>query len=276
MARNKSTILVLIEGHDEQRPVIRGLTATMIAGPHSAYRAPLDEISDVVVVTSGVGPAQAGRVAAECIDRFDPVLVVSAGTCGALGADMQMSDWLITGTVRSLGNAAPDGRTAGETLQSPASEVISRLVRAIKPGPRTHSGVLVTVSDKPVVDAAEKATIAARHDAVAVDMESFGIARAAADRGIPWLIARVVVDTPACPLPELGPMNIRTGRPPLRGIALYVLKNPVTGPRTLYGLWALVQAYARVFVRVLPSLAANGRAEGAISSRGAMQGVGAR
>jgi hypothetical protein len=83
-------------------------------------------------------------------------------------------------------------------------------------------------------------------------MESYGIARAAIEQDIPWVVARVVVDTPALPLPELGAMNVHTGRPPLSEIAKYVLMNPVSGPRRLYGLWALVQTYAFHLVRMLP------------------------
>ncbi len=249
-----STILVLIEGHDEHKPVVRGLGAESLGGPHLAHRAAIGPNSDVIVVTSGVGPQRAGRVTADCIRRFDPCLVVSAGTCGALIAGLELSDWLVTGTVRSLGPAGDSGRAAGMTLESSAVAEISRLRSVMGTVPRIHHGMLVTVSDQPVVGEVEKAAIARRHDAVAVDMESFGIAEAAAACGIPWLIARVVVDTPSRPLPELGAMNSQSGRPPLGGIARYLLMNPIGGPRTLYSLWALVNEYARTLVRVLPAL----------------------
>ena len=251
----KGPILVLIEGHDEQRPVVRGLEAASVPGADGACRGVLPGGTEVVVMTTGVGPAQARRVAAESIARFNPAFVVSAGTCGALVPGLEMSDWLVTGTVRALGDAGPSGRPAGETLQSPAGDAIDRLSRALDGTPRRHTGRLVTVAGSPVVDAAEKEAIARDHDAVAVDMESHGIAGAAAERNIPWLIARVVVDTPSQPLPELGPMNVTTGRPPLAGIACYVLRHPIRGPRTLYGLWSLVQDYAGHLVRVLPALA---------------------
>jgi len=249
-----NTILVLIEGYDEQKPVVRGLKAIAIGGTHSAYRAKLDARTEVVVVTTGVGPEQAQRVAAECMDHFNPSLVVSAGTCGALVPGIEMSEWVVTGTVRRLSKPGADGRVAGETIMSPATELIGQLAKAIGSEPGYHRGTLVTVSDVPVVDAEEKEAIASKHQAIAVDMESYGIARAAADRDIPWLIARVVVDTTFRPLPELGPMNIVTGRPPLPGIFLYVLKNPLSGPQILYGLWQLIQVYARHLVRVLPVL----------------------
>ena len=247
-------ILVLIEGDDERRPVVKGLGAAALPGPHNPWRATMADGTDVIVVTTGVGPEQARRVTSECITRFNPGFVVSTGTCGALVPGLEMSDWLVTGEVRALGMAGEGGRPTVETLKSPAADAIARLGRALNDCPRRHAGRLVTVADAPVVDALEKEAIARDHGAVAVDMESHGIASAAAERNIPWLIARVVIDTPARPLPELGPMNRQTGRPPLTGIAWYVLRNPISGPRTLHGLWALVQEYARHLVRVLPAI----------------------
>lgn len=248
-------VLVLIEGYDEQRPVVKGLQATPVDGPYSPYRAIRTDGTEIMVVASGVGPDRARRVTADSIERFDPGFVVSAGTCGALISGLEMSEWLVTGTVRALGPADGRSRPALETLESPAGKAIAKLGRALGDAPRRHAGRLVTVTDEPVVGMAEKEAIAREHEAVAVDMESYGIARAATERKLPWLVARVVVDTPARPLPELGPMNAQTGRPPLFGIARYVLRHPISGPRTLYCLWALVQEYASHLTRVLPVLA---------------------
>jgi nucleoside phosphorylase len=248
--------LVLIEGYDEQKPVVKYLNAKPVDGEHSAFEATLKNGAAVIVVTTGVGPDQAHRVSADCINQFKPTLVISAGTCGALTSEMEIGDWLVTGTVQSLGKPDGQGREPGETLTSSAHETIEELAQALGEKPRRHEGRLVSVADDPVHEAGEKAAIAGRHGAIAVDMESFGVARAATEKGIPWLIARVVVDTPAIPLPPLGAINVQTGRPPLSGIAMYVLKHPIAGPKVLYGLWDLVQVYARDLVRVLPALGA--------------------
>lgn len=252
-------ILILIEGDDELRPVAAGLGATAVPDAAGAFRTAAGAGTDVVVTVTGVGPERSYAAAVAAIDRFDPGLVISAGTCGALTGAMECSDWLVAGTVSSLGAADGSGRQALATLESPAGATVDRLARALHGRARRHAGRLVTVADVPVTDAAEKAALARAHDAVAVDMESYGIARAAAERNRPWLIARVVVDTPAIPLPELGAMNVVTGRPPLSGIAWYVLRHPMRGPKTLYGLWRLIQVYAGHLVGVLPELMAGTR-----------------
>ena len=127
-----NTILLLIEGHDEQKPIVRLLNATAAEGWQGAYRAPLGEDTEVVVATTGVGPDQARRVATECMDLFKPVLAISAGTCGALVGGIEMSDWLVTGNVRLLNESDTAGRVAGEMLESSATEAIARLAASLE------------------------------------------------------------------------------------------------------------------------------------------------
>ena len=194
-------------------------------------------------MTTGVGPRRSYQVTADAIDRFKPDYVISAGTCGALVQGLNVSDWVVTGNVRSLEQIKGE-LTTRETLQNEDGMSISCLRRALGKTPQSYEGRLVSVSDEPVIDRNDKEAIAKNHEAIAVDMESSGIARAAMERNIPWLVARVVVDTLNQPLPELGPMNPQTGRPPLSGIGRYVLKHPISRPQTLYSLWKLVQDYA--------------------------------
>ncbi len=245
------SLLLLIEGDDELRPVVKELGATPVNGARGPYEGTLSNDTRIIAVTTGVGPEQAYQVTAEAIKRFNPEYVLSAGTCGALIPGLNVADWVVTGDVRAIGKAGEKWTTL-ESVQSTDDTSANRLCHALKWTPKCHGGRLVTVADEPVHCPIEKASIAEHHEAIAVDMESYGIARAAIEQGLPWVVARVVVDTPALPLPELGAMNTHTGRPPLSGIAKYVLMNPVSGPRRLYGLWSLVQTYAFHLVRMLP------------------------
>lgn len=245
------SLLLLIEGDDELRPVVKELRATSVNGRRGPFEGTLSNDTKIIALTTGVGPEQAYQVTADAIHRFNPEYVLSAGTCGALIPGLNISDWVVTGDVRSIGQACEKWPTL-ETLQSRDNASAHRLCRALRQTPQWHEGRLVTVADEPIHRSDAKAAIATDHEAIAVDMESYGIARAAIEQGLPWVVARVVVDTPASPLPELGAMNVHTGRPPLSGIAKYVLMNPLSGPRRLYGLWALVQTYAFHLVRMLP------------------------
>ena len=250
-----NSLLLLIEGDDELRPVVKGLQAKSLNGSCGPYRGILSNGKEIIAMTTGVGPKQAYQVTAQAIRQFNPEYVISAGTCGALVPGLNISDWVVTGNVRAIGEASKRDSTL-ECLLNQNGVSVRQLCRALGDTPRWQEGRLVTVADEPVIDRGDKEVIAKAHEAIAVDMESYGIAKAAIDGNVPWLVARVVVDTLDTPLPELGPMNLLTGRPPLSGIAKYVLKNPLSGPQKLYSLWALVQVYAGHLVRILPKFTA--------------------
>ena len=250
------SLLLLIEGDDELRPVVKELRATPVKGARDQYEGTLSNDTKIIALTTGVGPEQAYRVTAESLQRFKPDYVLSAGTCGALTPGLSVADWVVTKDVRSIEKFGEKWSTV-KSVQSSDATSVNRLCQALQQTPKWHQGRLVTVADDPIHCAVEKAAIAKHHEAIAVDMESYGIAQAAMEQGLPWVVARVVVDTPALPLPELGSMNVHTGRPPLLGIAKYVIMNPFSGPPRLYGLWSLIQAYAFHLVRILPEFTTN-------------------
>jgi len=252
-------ILILIEGKDEQIPVNKGLRAKRLSGNHRPYKAVTADGTELIVAVTGVGPERARKVTEETIELYKPSLVVSAGTVGALTPALECEDWLITTECRYLGERRDGGREQLEALQSPVpAEIVDTFVKALTGGgsaPKRHDGVLVSVKGAPIIERAEKDAIVAAHEGVvAVDMETFGIAKASTDAGIPWLVARVVVDTPDIPLPEFGGLNVVTGRPGYFALLLYVLGSPIAGPRNLWRLWDLVTVYAHDLVRALPDL----------------------
>lgn len=251
-----NSLLLLIEGEDELRPLVKDLNATPVHGAAGYFEVVLPNETRIILVTTGVGPEQAYQVTLTAIQHFNPGYVLSAGTCGALIDGLSIGDWVVTGNVRSIGKPSENWPTL-RSLQSPDSESVQRFSQCLNDKLNWHQGRLVTVSNEPVHGLHAKLDIATRHEAIAVDMESFGIARAAMEQSLPWIVARVVVDTPAWPLPELGAMNVHTGRPPLSGIAKYVLLNPFVGPRILYSLWALVKVYACRLAEVLPDFTAD-------------------
>tara|TARA_B100001971_G_C18262904_1_gene588769 strand:- start:4683 stop:5465 length:783 start_codon:yes stop_codon:yes gene_type:complete len=245
------SLLIIIAGADELRPVVKELRATTVNGSRGPFEGTLSNSAKVIVVSTSVGSERAYHVTIDAIQRFRPEYVLSAGTCGALVQGLNISDWVVTGDVRAIGLAREQWPTL-KSVQSIDATSANRLRHALKQTPKWHEGRLVTIADGPVHCPIEKSKIAKHHEAIAVDMESYGIAQAAIEQGLPWVVARVIVDTPALPLPELGVMNAHTGRPPLSGIAKYVLMNPLVGPPRLYGLRALVQRYAFHLVRMLP------------------------
>ncbi len=135
----------------------------------------------VVAASTGDGPRNAARAAAELCARHKPALVVGAGVAGGLTPDLSIGDLVVAERVLDAAGQTPP----------PDAALTDRA--AVRPGARR--GALLSV-DHPVVAAAEKAALAARvgSSTAAVDMESAAWARAAAAAGIPFVILRAVSD----------------------------------------------------------------------------------
>ena len=90
------SLLLLIEGDDELRPVVKELQATTVTGAQNPFERTLSNKTKIIAVTTGVGPEQAYRVTADAIREFSPDYVLSAGTCGALVQGLEVSDWVVS------------------------------------------------------------------------------------------------------------------------------------------------------------------------------------
>jgi nucleoside phosphorylase len=141
----------------------------------------------VRVVTTGIGPAAAARAAAAELGE-DVTAVVVAGLAG--GCDPALA----TGTVVvATGLCDPTGRSLDAPRLEPA--VFAAVLAAAAPAVagRVASGEAV------VDDPAARARIAAT-GALAVETEAAGWAPACLRAGVPLLVVRAVLDTPARPL----------------------------------------------------------------------------
>src|SRR5438874_12671097 len=150
----------------------------------------------------GPGPA---------LDEWRPRLVVSCGFCGGLDPGLIAGDLVLATAVRA---------TSGELLEAP--EPARLAAAALLDGVRYRQGELVQATS--VATTGEEKRALARSGALALDMESFAVARAAEQAGIPWLALRAVVDPADSPLPEFT-------RETRRGYAWPALKYALSGPR---------------------------------------------
>ena len=147
----------------------------------------------------GPGPERA-RAAATRLARDGAVLLVSFGICGGLDPELRPGDLVLADTV-----LADDGaRYPVSAEQRPVLEArLSGLALRIAVGP-------LLGQDRPLASAADKAARFAAGGALAVDMESFGVARAAQAAGLPFLVVRAVADPaernlPRAALKAIGP-----------------------------------------------------------------------
>jgi nucleoside phosphorylase len=134
-----------------------------------------------LVVQSGPGAARAAAAAGSAIDAGADLLV-SWGLAGALGVG------IVPGTV-----IAPRRVLVEAEAPLPVDPAWHSRLALLAAELGVHRGDLLTVAE-PLESPAAKRAAAEATNAVAVDMESAGIAAAAARAGVPFVALRVVVD----------------------------------------------------------------------------------
>jgi adenosylhomocysteine nucleosidase len=141
----------------------------------------------IVVVHSGVGRKNAERATEALIFGHRPKWIISAGLAGGLHPGVKRGDIVMPDAI--LGE---DGRRLAIDLQISAGE------RAANPD--LHVGPLLTI-DRVAFKAAEKRRLGQQHQAVAVDMETLGVAEACHREKQKFLAVRVVSDAATEELP---------------------------------------------------------------------------
>jgi hypothetical protein len=132
---------------------------------------------------AGVGRASARRIAADLIDTGADALV-SWGSAGGLAPALAAGDLILPETVVD--------EQGGCWEADPVWR--ARLLRRTNGRIPVNGGrqlCVATVAGTPEA----KAELHERFQAVAVDMESAGLAEVALDHGVPWIAVKVVVDT---------------------------------------------------------------------------------
>ncbi len=141
----------------------------------AALRTELAFVRGMPRVRTGIGHRARERLT-QALERLDPEGVVVLGFCGATHARLVPGRLVLADVV--LGN--------GEEI-----ELLAELVeRARERLPDAEVGPIATVEG--IADPAEKARRSV--DAVAVDMESYHIARELRSREIPFVVVRCVLD----------------------------------------------------------------------------------
>lgn len=134
----------------------------------------------VVVVHSGPGSRRAASAAETLIAGHKPRWIISAGLAGGLQPQLRRGDIVMASELVNL-----DEQRLAIDLQISADE------RAGTPG--LHTGALLT-ADRVVCQPSEKRALGERYRAVAVDMETFGVAEACRREKQRFLSVRAISD----------------------------------------------------------------------------------
>jgi hypothetical protein len=185
-----------------------------------AVRAALERVaSPPRVVEIGIGPRAASRAAGEAVAAGPPFRnALVTGLCGLLSPAFAVGDPLAYGEIRH-------SESRPIVLERPLAQRVAERVAGIQ------SGIRALHSDTIVCAAAEKAALAGRFGADAVDMESFALAERLHRAGVAVAVVRVGSDGVRDDLPDLE--RARDGSGGLDGFALLLamLGRPLAGAR---------------------------------------------
>jgi len=225
-------VLVLVALERELRSVARALGGARRNGSARG------RLGGAAVVARAAG---IGEDARRFVSQDEPRVVLSCGFAGALDSSLAPGDLVLATDVREAGS---DVLVSGESLRRAATGALGDL--------RCVQGTIVCT--RSVAASVDEKRALATNGAIAVDMESYSVARAAAEAGIPWLALRAIVDPLASPLPPFArDQNPDSIWPALR----YAL----SGPRAVAGLVQLARNARRAgsmleeaLRRVVPAL----------------------
>lgn len=190
-----------------------------------------------LVLVSGMGVAAAEAAARSLLEAGAQALM-SFGLAGGLDPALRAGSIVMPGEV-----IAPDGARFVTSLDWRES-----LAAALGTHCRVNTGRVLT-SSRPVDTVAAKAAAFSSTGAVAVDMESAAVARAAAERDVPFVAVRAIVDTASDELPRAVVAASVAGK--VRWLRL--VRGLTRAPGELPALLRLMQRY-RAALRALTTV----------------------
>jgi adenosylhomocysteine nucleosidase len=202
----------------ECRPVLRQLrhVTRERAGDFTLWRGSTAR-GEVVLVKTGMGVAQAAAAARSLHDQGEFTLVMSTGCAGALAPGLVPGDVAVATAIVGL----PHDR-----LDTHPEHRVHAQRTAERAALRVTSGI-VLCSPQALMTAEHKRAAAVQYGAVAVEMEGSAIATAAAERGIPFVSVRTILDTAETELRHAdGFIDAPTGAVRPLAIAGYLATHP--------------------------------------------------
>jgi adenosylhomocysteine nucleosidase len=165
----------------------------------------------VLLARTGMGPARAREATAVLIQRHSPQAILSIGFAGSLVGELRAAHLVIARRVHVLEKPLHDGPLAASDGLACDPALVELAVAAAR-GRRLafREGASLTVPQ--VISQPEvKGRIGDSLPFEMVEMESYWVGRVATDQGIPFLVARAVLDEVGDRLPDLPNVIDETG-----------------------------------------------------------------
>lgn len=150
------------------------------------------ENKDILLAKTGVGRAKAERAAQLVLYHYPVTAVLSIGFAGALTEELEVGDIILCSRLYCA-NEPHNGLGSERPLFSDTN-LVSAASKSGGATTRFRYGSCVT-SPCPVLKKQAKLALGRRFNADIVDMESYWVAKAAAERRVPFMAIRAISDT---------------------------------------------------------------------------------
>lgn len=189
----------------------------------------------VAAAESGAGLKKAARATETLLAGHRPAWVIACGFAGALREGIAVGDIVVSAAVK---NDADDEIPTPHGMTPDAKNGL-------------HVGRFIS-TDRVVRTVAEKRDLAARHDAIACDMETHAVAAVCREAKVPFMAVRAVTDDLSADLPaEVHALLASTGAGRL-GATVGAIWNR---PESVKELWKLRENATIAARRLAPFLA---------------------
>lgn len=167
----------------------------------------------IIVAHTGIGIEKMQRTTAFCISEYKPAACINIGFCGALTPHLSLGDIVIADNVVHESDGASIATTFAVNTTSQNFKI--------------HRGTILSV-DKVIQTPHEKAFLGTKFGAIAVDMESSGMANAAATARpqVPFAIIRSVLDTMDMHLPKYENIISDDGATSIPNVVANIIRRP--------------------------------------------------
>jgi adenosylhomocysteine nucleosidase len=195
-----------------------------LAGPSGPLRQGTLQDRDVLLVQTGMGKKKAEMTTRFVLARYSPSALVSIGFAGALVRELKVGDVVICSALVCAANSMEE-EDESEPL-FPDERLLDLATQALEgTGLRFQVGGGVTTMQ--VIASSEgKHELGQAFQAHIVDMESYWMARIAAEHKIPFVTLRAISDTPQDRLPPFDRLLTHEGRLHWKDAAVYFCRNP--------------------------------------------------
>jgi adenosylhomocysteine nucleosidase len=206
---------------------LRALAGPARTGPDGTVRLRHPDGIEIRFLQSGIGIDRA-RDAAVRLAESGASALASFGLSGGLDPGRAPGDLIVAEAVLE------DGPSGIETVWSGESSLTKTILGDLGSQGLSAFGGPVVASRRPVPGAEEKSSLRRKSGALAVDMESSGVARAAVEANLPFFCIRAVCDPADRSVPEdLVSLVDSAGRIRFQSVLARLVMNPFRWVRFL-------------------------------------------